>query len=347
MVVTATPSAGPVAGAARSRPEDGRAWQLRVREHVDLWLHGFALLHADSSLVPYFRPGYRERALAARRGAASALDSESPYLRSHLEANPALVSAQFAALYFDSWEDLRQSAAAFVSSGGTPARAGDPRIARGIATFAAYFPTAADREWLERFLTALADERARFFGQYWREEQRRLGAAFDRADALWRTTYRARFLRYLTNARQPDGEVLVSLALAGEGRTLTGADRVNTVTVGMPSDSTSAEEVLFTFAHEIVGSAATSVVTDHTTPAEQRSGDAGRYASLAAVRGGAMLLRRIAPELVDGYQRAYLRWARVAAPAGPAGPTFDATFPLPDGLREALERQIDHILGGI
>lgn len=314
---------------------------------MDLWLHGFAMVHEDSSLVPYYRPGYRERVAAERGGAVSALDAEAPYLRARLLANPAMVSAQFVALYFDSWDALQEAAGAFLRTDGDPRRAGDRRTAQEIATFAAYFPTRDDREWVRRFLAALSDERARFYGKFWRDEQRRLGAVFDRVDALWRATYRARFMRFLTNARQPDGEVLVALALAGEGRTLTAANRVNTVTVGMPADTLLAEEVLFTLAHEVVGSTASSVVADRTTPAEQRSGDAARYASLAAVRGGAVLLARIAPELVEGYQRAYLRWARVAVPAQEVERAFEATFPLPEGLREALERQIDHILGGI
>ena len=35
-------------------------WPVKTREHVDLWLHGFALLSNDSSAVPLFRRGYRD-----------------------------------------------------------------------------------------------------------------------------------------------------------------------------------------------------------------------------------------------------------------------------------------------
>lgn len=346
VVVTATPAVDSTRAVA-ARPPVDRSWSLRVREHVDLWLHGFVLVHEDSSLVPYYRPGYRQRVSAARGGVTTTLDARADDLRARLAANPSLVNAQFVALYYDSWDALYRGAAAFVRADGDARRAGDSRTAQDIATFAAYFPASADREWLEKFVEALADERTRFFGRFWRDEQRRLGPVFDRADAQWRTTYRARFARFLVNSQQREGEVLLALALAGEGRTLTVPARVNTVTVGLPTDTTAADEVLHVFAHEIVGTVAAAVVTDHTSPAQQRSGESAVLASLAAVRGGAMLLERVAPELLPGYQRSYLMWARLSAGAGDTGRAFEAAFPLPDALRDALARQIDHILGGI
>lgn len=344
--MTATPAAeSSREGAPRSTIE--ASWPLRVREHVDLWMHGFAMVHDDSSLVPYYRAGYRQRAQAARGALATALDAEASRLRAHLEANPALVNAQFIALYYDSWDALRGGAQAFLGADGDPRRAGDARDARDVATWAAYFPSRADREWLRRFVSALTDERERFFSRFWRDEQRRLGPVFDRADALWRTNYRPRFARFMTNAGQRDGEVLLALALAGEGRALLAARQSNAVAVGLPEDVGSAEQVFHTFAHEIVGGVAGAVVADHASPAEQRSGESARWASLAAVVGGAMLLERVAPELADGYRRSYLSWARVPVASGDVERTFASTFPLPPDLHQALERQIDHILGGI
>ena len=37
-------------------------WPVKTREHVDLWLHGYALLTADTARIPFFRRGYRQRA---------------------------------------------------------------------------------------------------------------------------------------------------------------------------------------------------------------------------------------------------------------------------------------------
>ena len=141
------------------------------------------------------------------------------------------------------------------------------------------------------------------------------------------------------------GELFAALALAGEGRTLTG-NATNTVVVGYPSDTARAAELVYVFAHEIVGSTANAVVLDNSSPADRRSGLADQWTSLATVRGGALLLQRIAPELVDGYQRYYLALAGQRID-GDAAPRFAAVFPLPEPVQSALERQIDIILGGI
>ncbi|HSA56090.1 MAG TPA: hypothetical protein VLE53_10315 [Gemmatimonadaceae bacterium] len=341
----ATPAESTTAGAVG-------AWPLRVREHIDLWLHGFALLHRDSTLVPYFRPGYAQRVAAERRrlGLTSRLDTDAGELRGRLVANPALLSAQFVALYFERWEELRTAADLLVRLDGDPRRANTRRDAEAVATMATYFPSAADRDWLLHFLEALEDEHTRFFAQFWRAEQRRLGPTFDRADALWRNAYRQRFATFLRNSRQREGDLFAALALAGEGRTLTGGAGAGnsgiTVVVGYPSDSARAIELVYVFAHEIVGSTANAVVLDNSAPADRRSGLADQWASLAAVRGGALLLQRVAPELVEGYQRYYL--ALAGQDRGAESETrFATVFPLPDPIRGALERQIDIILGGI
>lgn len=343
-VVVATTS-----GTEPTAPSRPVTWPLRVREHVDLWLHGFALLHQDSTLIPYFRPSYRTRVLAERqqRGVTTLLDANQDRLRSRLAANPALVSAQFVALYFDDWVVLRRAVDQFVALDGDPRRARDRETAEATAVLSTYFPAAADRDWLVRFVQALDDERTRFFRSFWLAEQRRLGPVFDRADMLWRGDWLARFSTFLANSRQRNGDVLLALALAGEGRTLLDGGWGNVITVGFPTDTASAEELAWVFAHEVVGTVATATVTDHMSPAEQRSGVAGQYNSLAAVRGGAMLLARIAPDLVAGYERYYLALAGSPVTPGASTAQFQRTFALPAPLLDALERQIDIILGGI
>jgi hypothetical protein len=87
-------------------------------------------------------------------------------------------------------------------------------------------------------------------------------------------------------------------------------------------------------------------VTDNITPEQRRTGVGERYQSSAAVRGGALLLERAAPELLDGYMRYYLN--SVNRPAGAnLQSTFTTTFALPDTIRDALSRQLDVVLGGI
>ena len=61
------PVPAPQPGPAQ-QPATGQ-WTVDSREHVDLWFHAFALLESDSNRVPFFRRGYRDSVVAARKRA--------------------------------------------------------------------------------------------------------------------------------------------------------------------------------------------------------------------------------------------------------------------------------------
>lgn len=337
---TATPGASPV--------RDG-AWPLRTREHVDLWLHGFALISNDSTRVPYFQRGYGASMVAAKQrlNTLTQLDANRDRLSARFLAYPNLVSAHFVALYFGSWTDLVDGANLFMRAEGDPRSSNNAQAQQIIATFAAYFPTAPDREWLRLFLLALEDERAKFYGSHWQSQQRERAGVLAAADSLWRTRYRGKLQRYLNNTGLGSGDIIVSLPLDGEGRTITVGRSLNLVAVGFPAQVSEAVEVFYVFAHEVVASVTSRAIDDNTTPAEKRSGASQRYASNAAVRAGAMLIQKTAPELADGYARYYLRAANVSFTSGDAMAALATAFPLPDALRDAIARQLDVVLGGI
>src|SRR5215210_56910 len=52
-------------------------WPIKTREHVDLWLHGYALLQEDTTFVPFFRRGYSSEmtVLKNRANVLSQLDA--------------------------------------------------------------------------------------------------------------------------------------------------------------------------------------------------------------------------------------------------------------------------------
>lgn len=339
------------APAAQPAPASSPAgqWSVETREHVDLWLHGFALLQADSTRVPFFRFGYRDSVMAARARAnvTTMIDANRDKLSARFVASPNLVSAQFIPLYFGTWEETRQSAELFLRTEGDVRAAGDLRSQQIIQLFAGYFPTQPDREWLRLFLQAVEDERVKFYGSYWREQQQARAAARTSVDSLWLNGYRQRFARFLNNSGADRGTILLSLPLNGEGRTVDVAQRTRLVAVGFPARPADAREAIFAFAHEVVSSVTSIAIADNTSPAEKRSGASDRYASAALVRGGEMLLQRVAPELADGYARYYLRAARVSFSSGDARAALAAAFPLPDVIRDAIQRQIDVVLGGI
>lgn len=334
--------------APTQQPATGQ-WTVDSREHVDLWLHSFALLQPDSARVPFFRRGYRDSVLAARKRAnvTSMIDVNRDKLESRFLAFPNLVSAQFIPLYFGTWEETRQSAELFLRTNGNPGDAADLRSQQIVQLFAGYFPTQPDREWLRLFIQAVDDERTKFFESYWRTEQTRRAGVRAAVDSLWRNVYRQRFARFLNNSGADRGTILLSLPLDGEGRTLDTGSRTRLVTVNYPETSADAREALFTFAHEVVSSVTSLAIDDNLSPADKRNGVGDRYASAALVRGGAMLMQRVAPELADGYARYYLRSARVSFTSGDAMAALAAAFPMPDAIRDGIQRQIDVVLGGI
>ena len=59
-----------------------------------------------------------------------------------------------------------------------------------------------------------------------------------------------------------------------------------------------------------------------------------------------MLLQKAAPELADGYMRYYLQQAGVTA-TGDLNARLASTFPVPELVRAAIERQLEVVLGGI
>jgi len=322
-------------------------WPLATREHVDLWLHGFAMLQEDTTTVPYFRRGYREDQMARRRAAnvVTMLDANRDKLRARFAAFPNLVSAQFVALYFQSWDELRQAIDLFLRANGIPIT-GDANARQVIATLAGYFPTAEDRDWLRLFSQSLEDERVKYYDSYWTTTQQERAPTLARLDSLWQNVDRPKLQKYLNNTRQETGDFLLSLPLDGEGRTIQ-IGRLNIVTTTFPETPATAEEAVYVFAHEISTGVVNPAVADNITPAQRRAGLADQIASPAAVRTGLMILQKLAPTLADGYARYYLRSANVAAADGDAVRALAQAFPLPDAVRDGIARQLDVVLGGI
>ena len=353
-----TPTADPApdrTGLPRTTPATGAvpivdaAWPMRSREHVDLWLHSYALLTRDTTLVPYFRRGYADRLSELRRGrgVSTQLDANRATLVARLQTNPALAtSGQFLPLYFESWEQMRQAFELFERAGGNPGASNDPATRQYLALLAQSFPSAGDREWLRVLAASVDDESRRFYHDYWTAETRARAAVSGRVDSLWARQWRPALTRFLNNTQQQSGELYLSLPLGGEGRTIHFGKSQNAVAVPYPDARDQADVVLYVFAHEIVGAIANSAIEDNTTPAERRAGTTSRFEQSAAVRAGALLLERTLPGEAAGYMRYYLQQAGRTPPTDPRA-MFLQTFQLPDVVRDALTRQIEVILGGI
>ncbi|MDQ3698855.1 MAG: hypothetical protein M3373_12670 [Gemmatimonadota bacterium] len=342
------PSPAPVASSPHAAGPS--QWPVTTRQHIDLWLHGFAMVQDDTTLVPYFKRGYRDRMLQVkgRANAITQIDVNRDALRERLSQNPQLLSAQFLPLQFSTWENMLNAIEIFLAAEGDPARATDRQTQLVIATFAQYFPTAADRDWLRLLTEAVRDEHDRYYRSHWMQRQQDLAPVIARIDSLWEGTYHPKLRRFLSNTQSAAGSFYLSLPLDGEGRTITGATRAeNAIAVTLPESPDAAVEAVFAFAHEAVGRIVSAAVDDNTTPTEKRAGVGDRYTALGLVRGGALLLQRVAPELHEGYMAYYLRSANAAVPATGVAAIFERTFPLPQTVMDAIVRQLDVVLGGI
>jgi len=324
-------------------------WPVSTREHVDLWLHGYALLTSDTARVPFFRRGYRQqmRQLRTARSVYTQLDANADKLAQRFVANPSLVNGQFIPFYFSSFQQLQQVADLFVQTSGDPRSTNDPLVRQQLMVLNNTFGAPADRDWLRLFVQCLADENARFYDSYWSAEQANRAATRQAVDSVWQRVYRPKLQRFLNNTQQGNGELILSLPLDGEGRTIAYSQQQNSVAVGFPDSPAQAIEAIYVLVHEAVNAITTTAINDNVTPAEQRSGAAGRYSANVNVRAGAILLQRAAPELAPGYMRFYLRSAGVAPPSGDASSLFLSTFTIPDAIRDAVTRQLEVVLGGI
>lgn len=322
-------------------------WPVRTVPHVDLWLHAFAMVSEDSAAVPLYRRGYRDSitVIKNQRQLLTALDANRETLARGLTRGNYL-DAQFLPFAFGSWEELRESADLYLQLAGDLRRAPTRETAMRLQGFAAVFPGAADREWLRLFLSGVQDEAVRFFLPEHQQLLRERAATITAVDSLWQQDYRTKFERFLNNTSQRQGDLVLSLPIGGEGRTGPGYTGRTMVAVTYPARPADAAQVLYVFAHEATGALVGPAVSDNTTPAEQRSGVASRYVSSGQVQAGAMLLAKLAPELLNGYRRYYLAQAG-HRPTGDERTTFETAFALPTAIRDALQRQIDIVLSGI
>ena len=339
--------AGVAEAQAPARTPGPAAWPVRTREYYDLWLHGFAMVSGDGPLVPLFRRGYRDAMTAARRAAnvTTELDANHDLLAGALASNAALVNAQFLPLYFGSWAELDATIDQYLRAADGDRKARDDRDGR-MAIVAGAFPTKGDREFARRLLQSLRAERDRFHHEWWLAETRRREPVVAAVDSLWRATYFPALRPFLNRSQQRDGDFVLSLALEGEGRTTAAAGQRTTVTVGLPASVAAADDAIFAFAHEVVGTIVAASIADNVTPAEQRAGVAADLASAATVRAGALLIAHVSDEAARRYERFYLRVAGVDG-GGDAHAAFVKTFPVPAPIIESIGRQIAVTFSGI
>ena len=324
-------------------------WPVQTAEYVDLWLHAYALVSTDTMKVPLFDRGYRDRLMARRRelNVTTALDANMQTLRDGMSRSATISNGQFAVFNFASLDELVRVSRQFIQGEGSPTTVNDNTTRALFDVLRGSFRTVAEREWLRVFIDAVQDENAKFYQSYWNAQQTDRGPVRNSVNTAWTNTYKQKFQRYLRNERLVDGTFILSLPLGGEGRTVIDPAQGNGIAVPFPEPGADAMAAIYVFAHEIVGNAALRAIEDNLTPTQTREGMVAKLSPIGAVRGGAILLQRIAPELLAGYQRFYLRQTGAAVPSGDPNAAFLAAYDLPAAVADGIARQIDLVLAGI
>ncbi len=321
-------------------PALANEWNFTAEEHVALWYHGLAVTDAGSiasAAVPYYRTGYATDIDAARRRISSST-ALTTTLGTRLESSGAIDGLQFLPLYFDSWEQMRQAVDVWRQAGGDPNRASDAQTQAVIAFLSQRFPNAAQRDAVLDFVSALEQERTSFFAAWWRETQPT--ALASEAQALWRTMQPnlTAFLRY--NDAE-GGHVALTPALRGEGRAESGRGVAVAAIGGRAGEDP--RVIVGRVIHELSYSIAAEAVRDAVAPARIREIGEEVLVARAAERAGAMVLERLAPELLPAYREDYIR----AAGGDPARRTLIQQFDLPNELVPELESIIQLATAGI
>ena len=334
-------------------------WPVKTRYVVDLWLHGYAMLIADTSRTPAFRRDYRDATIVAKnsRNILTQLDQNAEVLQHGLRVNPRLVDGAHLALREGSWEEMGNDIAAFLT-GGTDSANGKKRLSAlstwkrtphaseetidMSAALGAIYRTEADREWLKTFALSLTDEHSKFYEQYWREQQRALRPALAAVDTQFSQRYLKLLRSYFRGVQLQTGEIVLSLPLGGEGQSILQGQ--HSIAIGYPGVPDSSLDAVYEFVHEAVGVVAEQAVRERISPAEFRAGVGAPLVSPAKVRGGALLLQRAIPDLVNGYERHYLAIARVPATDINVDSAFVRAFPLRQTIIDGMDQRLDEVL---
>ncbi len=334
-------------------------WPVKTRYVVDLWLHGYAMLVSDTSRTPAFRIDYRDAMIVAKnsRNITSALDDNAEQLRHGLRVNPKLLDGARLVLREGSWEEMGNDIAAFLTSA-EDAASGKKRPSvlttwkraphESVETtqmsqvLGSVFRTESDRAWLKLFALSLTDEHSKFYEVYWRQQQHTLRPALAAVDSQFSQRYLKQLRSYLRGVQLPTGEIVLSLPLGGEGRSI--LEGQHSVAIGFPQSADSSLDAVYEFAHEAVSGIAEQAVRERIPPAEFRAGAWAQLESPARVRGGALLLQRAIPDLVTGYERHYLSVARVRFGGGDIDDAFVRAFPLRQAIIDGMDQQLDQTL---
>ncbi len=353
LVVLAAAIAWPGAAHAQEpsgdRGTDGR-WVVASLPQVDLWYHGLAVVGFQGfGPLDYYDRGYAERVRAEkeRQGVfPTALDGNASRFRAAFERDSTFEVLHFLPLYFASaGRAAMLEALRAVAGGADPASATDPTARFGASVAAMLLTRPAQRELLVEFVDALEEEWDSFYSEYWTGITAANMESFRRIQAEWDGRFAPALAAYQSNVNLQRGAIIVSAALGEDGRIFEGDEndpRDNLVAVRLRSDAPDAS--LYSAVREMCYPVVRRALVASEVDRRDRV-SAERESSRAAVRCGAMLLERVAPQLANGYMQSFPSLAPAEAEPEEVTQEFLRAYPIDPSLELALRTELERVAG--
>lgn len=314
-------------------------WRFAAVEHVDLWFHGLALigLSGDGTL-PLYDPEYGAHITSTKRAAGAwptALDERAGTLREALAADPGFELLHFLPLYFAAGDRTGVLRAVREVAGGADPGSLPAPLRFGAGTLSAVLPAPGQRALALEYAQLLEQEWDSFYGEFHARAMGERRAAHQALQATWDAELGPLLDDYLAREHLDAGIVLITPALALEGRIFEGSPENradNLIAVGYPLAAEKPEAVLAHTVRELC-----FPPVRRAREAAAGTGDAAileRISSNGAVRCGLLLLQRLAPQRVAGYVQEFTQ-SDSTTPGD-----LEAAYPLPGAMIEAIEREL-------
>jgi len=349
LALATTGMAAPGALAAPGQDEAAPGWIVGSAPHLDLWFHGLAVVgFSGSGPMPLYDSDYGAavQQLKQEQGVfPTVLDERASSLASEFASDPGFELAHFLPLYFVSADRARMfDALQKVARDGNADAVTDFRAKFGAGVVAQVLTEADQRQALANYALILEQEWGAFYEDFWNELASSRQDLYQELQLRWDHELAPRLQAYLHAARLDRGAIVVSPVIGAEGRIFEGDPRQrddNLIVVGFPLGSSDLDAVLANVVRELSFPLLRRVLNS-TTAAGRDPAEAEAESSLAAVRTGALLLQRYAPDQVEAYQRSFVR-ARQLEPASGAAlvSQFEAAFPISADLARALVAEVD------
>lgn len=330
-------------------------WEIRTTEYIALWYHSLAfptavVPPAERPAVPRFAPEYTDEIeqITRREGRyPTPVMREAGTFGRTFQTSDAYEGLEFLPLYFEDAEALYSGIEVWERAGGNPYNAPVAGAVPIIEFLSRLFPRSAERESVARWTELVQEEDVAFYQTHWAAIRMHLEARAGEVQEAW-NEIEPEIREFLEFVRYRNAEVYLVPALGPEGRSVIGEGSTVRMAILEPPPGRP-EEAVWSIVHEILYPLVDDIIPEYVAPAQRRELGEERLASIAAVRGGAILLDRRLPQRAEEYRRFFL------AASGEEGwlsgneleEAFQDAFPLPEGLIVGLEDGVRLALAGI